>query len=147
MLRYINNFSVLYYEHSLLLAAFTILLTVILGQLERSSTKAPQFLISITNNILNSKFGKYFYINLLDPKCYIGLKNIDDDRILIGQSKKDNSWKYITILISWLTFLIILIIYFVLLVVYLPRDSVQLNVDHFETRLRKLSKVDNIITD
>ncbi|XP_051164275.1 acetylcholine receptor subunit beta-type acr-3-like [Leptopilina boulardi] len=136
----------LYYENSLLLAAFSLLLTVILAKLEKSNTKVPQFLMSITNNILNSKIGKLLFINMLDPKAYSGLKE-SDDSILLNTIKKENSWKWITIFISWIAFIIISIIYIILLIIYLPRDFLQINVDHFETRLRKFSKSDDIIGD
>lgn len=144
---YFYHFSVLYYENSLSLATFSLLLTMILSKLEKSNTKAPEFLTSITSDILKSKMGKVLFINMLDPKAYVGLKEVEDDTILIATKKKEHPWKYVTILIGWISFIVVLIIYIVTLIIYLPHDSTKVNENLFEMRLRKFSKSDDIISD
>ncbi|XP_033220606.1 acetylcholine receptor subunit beta-type acr-3-like [Belonocnema kinseyi] len=126
----------LFYENSLMLAGFTLLLTVILCKLQKLNKEAPKFLTSAATYVLKSRIGQVFLVNILDPKVYMGLNEIEDDAILTTPAKKKQTWKYVSILIGWISFTGVLIIYFVMLINNIPRDSSYYNSDLFEIVFR-----------
>lgn len=114
----------LFYENSLILAAFSLILTSVLRHVQELNTDAPVWLSSVTISILKSKVGQVFLVSILDPKVSaIMERNADDNTNLVSFDRKESTWKYISILIGWIAFLSVLFVYVVMLAVFLPTSS------------------------
>ena len=115
------SFSVLFYEKSLSLAAFSLILTSILRYVQQLNTEAPTWISLITVSILKSRMGQILLVSILDPKVSARIEmNADDNTNLMSLDKKESTWRYTSILIGWLAFLSVSFVYAVMLIIFLP---------------------------
>lgn len=114
-------FLVVFYEKSLVLSTFSLILTSTLRYLEELNTEAPMWISLTTVSILKSRVGQVFLVSILDPKVSARIEmNVDDNTNLMSLDKKESTWRYTSILIGWLAFLSVLFIYVIILIVFLP---------------------------
>ncbi|XP_017758780.1 PREDICTED: uncharacterized protein LOC108549775 [Eufriesea mexicana] len=110
-----------FYEKSLVLAAFSLILTSTLRYLEELNNEAPMWVSSTIVSILESRVGQVFLVSILDPKVSARIEmNVDDNTNLMSLDKKEFTWRYTSILIGWLAFLSVLFVYIIILIVSLP---------------------------
>ena len=114
-----------FYESSLIVAAFSLILTSILRHLQQSKATAPTWVSSGTVLILKSRVGQILLMSTLDPKvsAKMQLLNADDNTNLVSPDKTDSTWRYISILIGWLALFSILLVYVIMLAVFLPTSA------------------------
>nr|XP_012150626.1 PREDICTED: neuronal acetylcholine receptor subunit alpha-6-like isoform X1 [Megachile rotundata] len=114
----------LFYENSLVLATFSLILTSLLRHMQELNTDAPVWLSSTTATILKSRVGQIFLVSILDPKVSATMEmNADDNTNLVSYDKKESTWKYTSILIGWLAFFAVLFTYVIMIAVFLPTNS------------------------
>ena len=113
------------YESSLIMAAFSLILTSILRHLQQLNTDAPAWVSSGTVLILKSRVGQILLMSTLDPKvsAKMQLLNADDNTNLVSPNKTDSTWRYISILIGWLALFSIFLVYVIMLGVFLPTST------------------------
>ncbi|OAD56018.1 Neuronal acetylcholine receptor subunit alpha-6, partial [Eufriesea mexicana] len=118
---YMTFAIVVFYEKSLVLAAFSLILTSTLRYLEELNNEAPMWVSSTIVSILESRVGQVFLVSILDPKVSARIEmNVDDNTNLMSLDKKEFTWRYTSILIGWLAFLSVLFVYIIILIVSLP---------------------------
>lgn len=114
-------FLVLFYEKSLALATFSLILTSILRYMHEINAEAPAWISVTTVKVLKSRIGQIFLLNILDPKVSATIEmNVDDNTNLVSPNKKKSTWRYTSVVIGWLAFLTVLFTYVVLLIIFLP---------------------------
>ncbi|XP_006617845.1 5-hydroxytryptamine receptor 3A-like isoform X1 [Apis dorsata] len=114
----------LFYEKSLALAAFSLILTSILRYLQELHADAPTWISSITESVLKSKVGQVFLITILDSKVSARIEmNEDDNTSLVSLDRKQYTWRYTSILIGWSAFLCISFAYIIMLIIFIPRNK------------------------
>ncbi|CAD1472741.1 unnamed protein product, partial [Heterotrigona itama] len=112
---------ILFYEKSLSLAAFSLILTSILRYLQQLNTEVPTWISLTTVSILKSRVGQIFLVSILDPKVSARIEmNADDNTNLMSLDKKESTWRYTSILIGWLAFLSVSLVYVIMLIIFLP---------------------------
>ncbi|XP_046142321.1 neuronal acetylcholine receptor subunit alpha-6-like [Osmia bicornis bicornis] len=115
---------IFFYENSLVLAAFSLILTSILRHVQELNTDAPAWLSSVTISILKSRVGQVFLISILDPKVSASMeRNTDDNTNLVSFDRKESTWKYTSILIGWIAFFSVLFVYVIMLALFLPTSN------------------------
>lgn len=117
-------FLVLFYEKSLALAAFSLMLTSILRYLQELQADAPTWISSITESVLKSKVGQVFLVTILDSKVSARIEmNEDDNTSLVSLDKKQYTWRYTSVLIGWGAFLCVSLAYIIMLIIFIPRNT------------------------
>ncbi|KAL0108460.1 hypothetical protein PUN28_015184 [Cardiocondyla obscurior] len=112
-----------FYEASLGIATFALVLTSILRQMEQLSNEPPAWISAGTTTILRSRIGRILLISILDPAATAKIEaDVDDNTDLVQSNNKRSPWKYIVVLIGWLAFLSALLAYIVLLSTCYPTD-------------------------
>ncbi|XP_043527050.1 acetylcholine receptor subunit beta-like [Frieseomelitta varia] len=112
---------ILFYEKSLSLAAFSLILTSILRYVQQLNTEAPTWITLTTVSILKSRIGQIFLVSILDPKVSARIEmNADDNTNLVSLDKKESTWRYTSILMGWLAFLSVSFVYAIMLIIFLP---------------------------
>ncbi|XP_076283869.1 nicotinic acetylcholine receptor beta2 subunit isoform X2 [Lasioglossum baleicum] len=112
------------YEDSLILATFSLVLTILLRHMQEMTIKAPSWLSSIVITSLKSRVGQIFLVNFSDPKLSAQIvSNNDDNTNLVSFDKVELTWRYTSIVIGWLAFVIVLFTYIILLIVRLPTSK------------------------
>ncbi|KOC58999.1 Neuronal acetylcholine receptor subunit alpha-2 [Habropoda laboriosa] len=113
----------LFYENSLALATFTLILTSVLRHMQELTAQAPVWISSITVSILKSRVGQVFLVSILDPKASARIEmNVDDNTNLVSFDKQETTWRYTSVLIGWLAFVSVFFVYVIMLIVVLPTD-------------------------
>lgn len=116
-------FLVVFYEKSLALAAFSLMLTSILRYLQELHVDAPTWISSVTESVLKSKVGQVFLITILDSKVSARIEmNEDDNTSLVSLDRKQYTWRYTSVLIGWSAFLCISLVYIIMLIIFIPRN-------------------------
>lgn len=102
--------------------AFSLVLTMVLRQLNSSTKPAPSWVSSTTLFIIKSKLGQTFLLNILDPKVlvFLDVASENDDVDLISSRKEDKTWNYVVLLISSFTFIGVFITYSIMFVTLFP---------------------------
>ncbi|XP_071647195.1 5-hydroxytryptamine receptor 3A-like [Temnothorax longispinosus] len=120
----INTPKILFfYESSLGIATFALILTSILRHLQELTTEPPMWISAGTTSILRSRFGRILLVSILDPAATAKIEvDVDDNTDLVQSNSKTSPWKYIIVLIGWLAFLSALIAYIVLLSTCFPTN-------------------------
>ncbi|KAK1133393.1 hypothetical protein K0M31_011206 [Melipona bicolor] len=86
---------ILFYEKSLSLAAFSLILTSILRYVQQLNTEAPTWISLTTVSILKSRVGQIFLLSILDPKVSARIEmNADDNTNLVSLDKKKSTWRF-----------------------------------------------------
>jgi len=112
---------VYFYESSLGIAAFALIITSILRHLQELTTEPPLWISAVTTSILRSRVGRILLISILDPAATAKIEaDIDDNTDLVQSNSKRSPWRYIMVLIGWLAFLSALLAYIVLLSTCFP---------------------------
>ncbi|XP_067216148.1 uncharacterized protein [Linepithema humile] len=112
-----------FYESSLAIATFTLILTSILRHLQELTTEPPVWISFITTSILRSRIGQILLVSILDPAATAKIEiNADDNTDLVQSDSKKSPWRYVTVLIGWLAFLGVFLTYIILLSTYFPTD-------------------------
>ena len=112
---------VFFYESSLGIATFTLIVTSILRHLQELTTEPPMWISTVTTSILRSRVGQILLISILDPAVTAKIEaDMDDNTDLVQSNSKRSPWKYIIVLIGWLAFLSIFLAYIVLLSTCFP---------------------------
>ncbi|XP_068975849.1 acetylcholine receptor subunit beta-like [Bombus flavifrons] len=112
---------ILFYEKSLALATFSLILTSILRYMHEINTEAPAWISVTTVKVLKSRIGQIFLLSILDPKVSATIEmNVDDNTNLVSPNKKESTWRYTSVVIGWLAFLTVLFTYVILLIIFLP---------------------------
>ncbi|KZC13516.1 Acetylcholine receptor subunit beta [Dufourea novaeangliae] len=82
-----------FYEHSLMLATLSLILTSILRHLQELTVDAPLWVSSASISILKSRVGQIFLMSILDPKVSAEMElNADDTTNLVSIQKKESTW-------------------------------------------------------
>lgn len=118
-----NTFFILvfFYESSLGIATFTLILTSILRYLQELTTEPPMWISAGTTSILRSRIGRILLVSILDPAATAKIEaDVDDNTDLVQSNGKKSPWTYIVVLIGWLAFLSTLLAYIVLLSTCFP---------------------------
>ncbi|XP_024893177.1 acetylcholine receptor subunit beta-like 1, partial [Temnothorax curvispinosus] len=120
----INTPKILFfYESSLGIATFALILTSILRHLQELTTEPPMWISAGTTSILRSQFGRILLISILDPAATAKIEaDVDDNTDLVQSNSKTSPWRYIIVLIGWLAFLSAFIAYIVLLSMCFPTN-------------------------
>lgn len=109
-------FVVIFYESSLAIATFTLVLTSILRHLQELDSEPPMWISTITTSILRSRAGQILSVSILDPAATAKIEvDADDNTDLMQSNNKRASWKYVTVLVGWLAFFSVFLAYIVLL--------------------------------
>ncbi|XP_033178680.1 neuronal acetylcholine receptor subunit alpha-5, partial [Bombus impatiens] len=112
---------ILFYEKSLALATFSLILTSILRYMHEINAEAPAWISVTTVKVLKSRIGQIFLLSILDPKVSATIEmNVDDNTNLVSSNKKESTWRYTSVVIGWLAFLTVLFTYVILLIIFLP---------------------------
>ncbi|XP_026669888.1 uncharacterized protein LOC108625585 [Ceratina calcarata] len=115
---------IVFYEKSLILAVFSLILTVVLRYLQELTIDAPKWISSSTITIFKSRVGQVFLVSILDPRVSARIElNADDNTNLVSLEKRESTWQYTSILIGWFAFLIVLFTYVIMLILYLPTST------------------------
>lgn len=113
-----------FYESSLGIATFALIVTSILRQLQELTTEPPTWIAAGTTSILRSRVGRILLVSILDPAATAKIEADVDDNTDLVQSNMGNSkrspWRYIIVLIGWLALLSALLAYIILLSTCLP---------------------------
>ncbi|XP_012521971.1 5-hydroxytryptamine receptor 3A [Monomorium pharaonis] len=110
-----------FYESSLGLATFALILTSVLRHLQTLTIEPPVWISTGTTSILRSRVGRILLVSILDPVVTSKLEvDVDDNTDLVQSVSERSSWKYIIVLIGWLAFLSTFFAYVILLSMYLP---------------------------
>ncbi|RLU21576.1 hypothetical protein DMN91_005949 [Ooceraea biroi] len=110
-----------FYEKSLVIALFTIILTSFLRYLQNLSSDPPVWISNGTTFVLRSKAGQILLINILNPAATAKIEaDADDNTDLMPSDGKKMPWLYVTMLIGRLAFLSVVLAYIVLLSMYFP---------------------------
>ncbi|KAK2576813.1 hypothetical protein KPH14_005448 [Odynerus spinipes] len=113
-----------FFEKSLALACFTLILTSILRHLLELNAETPTWIAARTSTIVKSKVGRILLISILDPKASAELETeAEDNTTLVSSKKNEVSWKHVVMLLSWINFLCILLAYTIMLFMYFPNKS------------------------
>ncbi|XP_023287837.1 neuronal acetylcholine receptor subunit alpha-5 isoform X1 [Orussus abietinus] len=121
-------YILLFYRDSLILAGVSLLLTVILRQLQEMKTTPPMWLSSLMSVILDTRGGQIFILTSLNPKVSAVVETKSDENAEFvnphsASTKEESAWGYLAICISRLSFLSILVTYIVLLATLTPIDT------------------------
>ncbi|XP_053996969.1 uncharacterized protein LOC128886285 [Hylaeus anthracinus] len=112
---------ILFYHNSFMLATFSLILTTILRHLQELTVDAPLWISSTSVLILKSRVGQILLVSFLDPKQSARIElNSDDNTNLVSIDKRESTWRYTSIIISWLAFSSILFAYIIMLIVFIP---------------------------
>lgn len=115
---------VTFYENSLILATFSLILTSILRYMQRLNVDAPLWMSSTSGAILKSRTGQIFLISLLDRNVSTKMElNADDNTNLVTPDERNYTWKYISVLIGWLAFFSIVFVYAIMLILLFPTST------------------------
>lgn len=115
--------TVFFYESSLGIAMFALILTSILRHLQELTTEPPMWISTGTTYILRSRIGRILLVSILDPAATAKIEvDMDDNTDLVQSNSQKSPWKYITILIGWLAFLSVLLTYIILLSTCFPMN-------------------------
>ncbi|KAL6255302.1 hypothetical protein P5V15_013642 [Pogonomyrmex californicus] len=110
-----------FYESSLGIAAFALILTSILRQLQELTTEPPMWISTGTTSILHSRIGRILLVSILDPTATAKIEvDADDNTDLVQSNSKKSPWRYVVVLIGWLAFLSTLLAYIMLLCTCFP---------------------------
>ncbi|XP_036143708.1 neuronal acetylcholine receptor subunit alpha-9 isoform X2 [Monomorium pharaonis] len=110
-----------FYESSLGLATFALILTSVLRHLQELTTEPPVWISAGTTSILRSRVGRILLVSILDPAVTAKIEaDVDDNTDLVQSNSEKSPWKYIIVLIGWLAFLSTLLTYIILLSMYFP---------------------------
>lgn len=113
--------TVFFYENSLGLATFALILTSILRQLQELTTEPPMWISAGTTSIVRSRIGRILLVSILDPAATAKIEaDVDDNTDLVQSNSKRSPWRYIIVLIGWLAFLSVLLAYIALLSTCFP---------------------------
>ncbi|XP_011171071.1 neuronal acetylcholine receptor subunit alpha-2 [Solenopsis invicta] len=105
-----------FYEGSLGIATFALILTSILRYLQEVTTEPPVWISASTTSILRSRVGRILLVSILDPAATAKIEiDVDDNTDLVQSNGKRSPWKYIILLIGWLAFLSAVLAYIILL--------------------------------
>ncbi|XP_011879779.1 PREDICTED: neuronal acetylcholine receptor subunit beta-3-like [Vollenhovia emeryi] len=114
----------IFYESSLGIAVFALILTSMLRHLQELTTEPPVWISAGTTSILRSRIGRILLISILDPAATAKIEaDVDDNTDLVQSNSKRSPWTYITVLIGWLAFLSVLLAYIVLLSTCFPTNN------------------------
>lgn len=113
--------TVFFYESSLGIAIFTLILTSILRHLQELTTEPPIWISTSTTSILRSRIGRILLVSILDPAATAKIEiDMDDNTDLVQSNSQKSPWRYIIVLIGWLAFLSVLLTYIILLSTCFP---------------------------
>ncbi|XP_067203901.1 neuronal acetylcholine receptor subunit alpha-3-like isoform X1 [Linepithema humile] len=112
----------LFYQESLALAIFAVILTTLLRKLENMSTEMPNWISSSITLVLNNKAGRFLVLKDEDSKITDeDTATEENSDVAKSQVKmKRLSWKYFAVIIDWLSFFSVVLIYIIILLILVP---------------------------
>lgn len=112
----------MFYEKSLMTAAFAFVTTAFLRGLEEIQVAPPKWISSFAMSTMKSKIGRYLVSGVLDPKAFASFAfEASDNESLISAECKNNKtiWKCISIIISTVVFFSVIALYVALVLSYI----------------------------
>lgn len=112
----------IFYDESLALATFAIILTALLRKLEDMSTEIPNWISFITTFVLRNKAGRFLILN--DDESKIAGERDTKENLDIPKSEMSfkKSWKYFAAIINWLSFFCVILTYIITLIILMPTN-------------------------
>lgn len=125
MLKYNKLFllsAVIFYGESIILAAFAIVITVLLRKLEDLNTKMPNWISFMTTFALSNNTSRFLILKDNETKM------TDENIMTEGNSNvpksetemKEPSWKHFATIIDWLSFICVILTYIITLITVVP---------------------------
>lgn len=110
----------LFYQESLALAIFVVILTAILRKLEDMSTEIPNWVLSLIILVLNNKTGRFLVLKNEESKITNKDTTTKEHSDIAKSLKIKESWKHFTVIIDWLFFFCVVFIYIIILIILAP---------------------------
>jgi len=114
---------VLFYQESLALAIFAIILTALLRKLENMNIEMPNWISSPITLVLNNRAGRFLVLKDEDSKITDEDTATEENSDISAKSQikmKDSSWKHLAVIIDWLSFFSVIFIYIIILIILVP---------------------------
>ena len=110
----------LFYEKSLILTAFTLILTEILRKIQKIRSDAPKLLSSTMHYIFKSNVGQILLKAVNESKIFLEIENNIEAERIISLEQEEPTWKFTVVFIRCLSFLIVFLMYLIMFAIYIP---------------------------
>ena len=126
-LNYANSsltFTVLFYRDSLILATFTMILTMVLRKVYAAKIAPPGWIVTTVSYVANNRAGRFFLLDNAESssKYLIGdQEGISDTASLTPTAGRNaETWRKLVLIVEWLSFFVVLFHYVILIFLYVP---------------------------
>ncbi|XP_033219703.1 neuronal acetylcholine receptor subunit alpha-5-like isoform X2 [Belonocnema kinseyi] len=115
-----------FYQNSLALAVFSMVLTILLRNLQVVTTSSPNWISSLAVFVLRYRLGRLFILSDEEAKYFVEVEeetenNAESMQYVTIATKKEDTWKRFAKILECLSFFCVLVTYIVLLYTCIPK--------------------------
>lgn len=115
-----------FYQNSLALAVFSMVLTILLRNLQVVTTSSPKWIALVAVFVLRYRLGRLFLLRDKEEKCFVEIEEETDNNAEFMQSvaiatKNKDTWKRFAKIVECLSFFCVMFTYIVMFYTFIPK--------------------------